>query len=444
MNYDRFFSETARHRHESWIKKFADPTNNLPYALDGGYPNSNTFPFQSANITLKDGSNLEISGELMDEALMYTHIKGYPPLINHVKDLQKRLHNPPRWNDENEDMKTDVIITVGSADGLSKALDILVNPGDCVLVQEPGYATLFAALSAFRPHLLPMKEDEHGINPQAVREVLSRWKPEDWRNAESGVPKVMYLVPNSSNPSGAMLSLERRKELYQIAREYNMIILEDDAYYFLQFSGEYIPSFLSLDVDGRVLRFDTFSKTLSAGMRVGFITAPRQIVRKLEIITLSFSLPSVWSMVAISELFRKWGFEGFMKHVELARAFYKRQCELVTAAAEKWLTGLAEWNKPKGGMFLWVKILGVKDSTKLAVDKCRKKGVSVISGTGFMIGEKDSPYVRIAYSIPTEEKIDTAFRLFAEAIKEELEDQKKTVLSNNNDINANLVIKRSA
>jgi len=301
---------------------------------------------------------------------------------------------------------------------------------------------VLAALSAYQPRLLPMAEDEHGINPQAVREVLSRWKPEECRNAETGVPKVMYLVPNSSNPSGAMLSLERRKELYQIAREYNMIILEDDAYYFLQFEGEYIPSFLSLDEDGRVIRFDTFSKTLSAGMRVGIITTSREIVRKLEIITLSFSLPSVWSMVVISELFRKWGFEGFMKHVEGARALYKGQCELVTAAAEKWLTGLAEWNKPKGGMFLWVKVLGVKDSTKLAVEKCRKKGVSVISGTGFMIGAKDSPYVRIAYSTPTADKIDTAFRLFAEAIKEELEDQKKTI---SNDINANHVItKRSA
>jgi len=431
MNYDRFFSETAQLRQPSWIKKFADPTSKIPHQLDGGYPHSDCFPFKSANFTLKDGTEIPLEGKLLDEALMYTALRGYPPLVAHMKDLQKRLHNPPRWNDES-DSRTDVIITAGSADGLSKGLDLLVNPGDYILVQEPGYATVLAALTAYRPNVIPMEEDEQGINPQAVRKALSRWTPEQCRKAKSGVPKVMYLVPNSSNPSGAMLSLERRKELYQIARDYDLIILEDDAYYFLQFAGEYLPSFLSLDEDGRVLRFDTFSKTLSAGMRLGMITGPIQMIDKIEIQTLSSSLPSVLGMVIVSELFRKWGYEGFMKHCEGARALYRRQCAIVTAAADKWLTGLGEWTPPKGGMFLWVKVHGIKDSTHLVVERLRKKGVSVISGIGFNFNMKESPFVRISYSRVTEEQIHTALQLLAEAIKEELEDLKLT--NNNNTI----------
>lgn len=127
--------------------------------------------------------------------------------------------------------------------------------------------------------LIDVELDSHGVVPARLREQLDNW-PSDKRK-----PKMLYTVPVGGNPTGVSQTLERKKEIYQIAQEHNLLILEDDPYYYLQY-GDKIPSYLSMDVDGRVLRFDSMSKILSSGLRVGWATGPAELVNVMNLVTM--------------------------------------------------------------------------------------------------------------------------------------------------------------
>lgn len=126
--------------------------------------------------------------------------------------------------------------------------------------------------------MLDVELDSHGVIPSKLREQLDSW-PADRRK-----PKVLYTVPVGGNPTGVSQTLERKKEIYRIAQDHNLLILEDDPYFYLQY-GDKIPSYLSMDVDGRVLRFDSFSKILSSGLRVGWATGPPELINVMNLVT---------------------------------------------------------------------------------------------------------------------------------------------------------------
>lgn len=139
-------------------------------------------------------------------------------------------------------------------------------------------------MKPFRPALIPIEQDQYGIIPELLRQALEDWKMKC--TIEGGgvkMPKLLYINPTGSNPTGATMPLQRRMDIYQICCEYNLLILEDDAYYFMDFSEERPQSFLSLDTEGRVLRFDSLSKVLSSGLRLGWITGPRQLIQNIEL-----------------------------------------------------------------------------------------------------------------------------------------------------------------
>jgi len=151
----------------------------------------------------------------------------------------------------------------------------------------------------------------------------------------------MYVNPTGANPSGAVISTERKRQIYEIAQSYDLLILEDDPYYFLHFLEEDPVTFLSLDTDCRVLRFDSFSKVLSSGLRVGFVTGPSQMVRALELSLQASVLhaPSL-SQVLVDAVLRSWGVEGLHEHAKKVRALYRRRRDLMVAAAQKHLAGI--------------------------------------------------------------------------------------------------------
>jgi len=201
-----------------------------------------------------------------------------------------------------------------------------------------------------------------------------------------------------------------------------LIIFEDDPYYFLQFEKERTPSFLSIDVDGRVIRFDSLSKILSSGIRLGFVTGPKPLLEPITFhMQVSVLHASSLSQVIVSELFREWGQDGFLEHADRVRDFYLSQREVMLESAKTHLTGLAEWNVPQGGMFLWMKILGLADTHPMIMKRALKKDVILLPGREFMTDpSKPCPYVRAAFSLATPENIDRGFRNLAELIREEL------------------------
>ena len=191
--------------------------------------------------------------------------------------------------------------------------------------------------------MVTLETDGEGLIPSVLEKTL-----QELQSAEKP-PRLLYTVPHGSNPSGASLPMSRKREIYEIARKYNVVILEDDPYYYLQYD-ERIPSFLSIDTDGRVLRFDSFSKILSSGVRVGFVTGPKPLVEVLDRhIQVTALHPSGVSQAFVIEAVLDMGVQGFLKHSDTVSTFYKNRMEAFRGMAEKYLTGMVEWSPPKAG-----------------------------------------------------------------------------------------------
>uniref|UniRef100_A0AAZ3S842 Aminotransferase class I/classII large domain-containing protein n=1 Tax=Oncorhynchus tshawytscha TaxID=74940 RepID=A0AAZ3S842_ONCTS len=363
-------------------------------SLAAGAPNPNTFPFHSCSIQVKNGDMLTFDETMMKRALQYSASSGIPELLTWMKALQKNLHNPPTANYSAEKGKMDMCVTTGSQEGLCKVFEMLVNPGDNVLLDAPTYSGTLAALQPLGCNLINVPSDQHGMIPGGLKEVLSRWDPADVHKPHSTVPRVLYTIPNGGNPTGASMTTQRKRDVYELARQYDLLIIEDDPYYFLQFDKPWAPTFLSMDVDGRVIRTDSFSKILSSGLRIGFVTGPKPLVDRVVLhIQASTMHTSTFTQLMVSQLLHGWGQEGFLNH----------------------------WHAPAAGMFLWIKVKGVADTQKLIMEKAMEKEVLLVPGGVFMINSSDPcPYVRAAFSLSTPEQIDEAFKRLSALIKESL------------------------
>lgn len=425
MNYARFLTATSAARKPSPIRIWADILSRAPksvISLATGSPNPNTFPFKTAVITTKQGNTIQFDEEVMKRALQYSPTAGIPELLSWLKQLQVKLHNPPTIHYPPSQGQMDMCVTAGSQEGLSKVFEMIINRGDNILLNEPAYSGTLQALLPLGCNIINVASDGYGIIPDSLKEVLSRWKPEDSKNPQKNTPKCLYTVPNGNNPTGNSLTSNRKKEIYELARKYDFLIIEDDPYYFLQFNKPWTPSFLSMDVDGRVIRADSFSKILSSGLRIGFITGPKPLVERIVLHTQVSTLQtSTFTQLLVSQLLHQWGEEGFLAHVDRVIDFYRSQKDAILAAAEKWLSGLAEWHAPTAGMFLWIKVKGIYDVKKIIEEKAIKKEIFFISGSDFYIDSASpSPYLRASFSLASPEQMDKAFQRLAELIKESL------------------------
>ncbi|XP_045408459.1 kynurenine/alpha-aminoadipate aminotransferase, mitochondrial-like isoform X2 [Lemur catta] len=400
MNYARFVTAASAARKPSAIRTLIDLYGKdlkLAIYMGTGEPNPNLFPFKTAAITVEGGKTIQFGEEMMKRALQYSQSAGIPELLSWLKQLQVKLHNPPTAHYPPSQGQMDICVTTGSQEGICK-----LQPLGC--------------------NIMNVASDEHGIIPDSLRETLSRWKPEDSRNPKKNTPKFLYTVPNGNNPSGTSLTSDRKKEIYELARKYDFLIIEDDPYYFVQFDKPWAPTFLSMDVDGRVIRADSFSKVLSAGLRIGFLTGPKPLIERVVLHTQVSTLhPSTFNQLMISQLLQQWGEEGFLAHVHRVIDFYRNQRNAILAAADKWLGDLAEWHVPTAGMFLWIKIKGISDVKQLIEEKLIKKEVIMLPGNGFYIDSSaPKPYVRVSYSSVSAEQMDVAFKILAQIIKESL------------------------
>nr|XP_005309775.1 kynurenine/alpha-aminoadipate aminotransferase, mitochondrial isoform X2 [Chrysemys picta bellii] len=376
MDYSQFLSVVSAAREENLTEVIGSLAQKNPSVImiSGGLPNPNYFPFKTASFTLEDGTTIEIGEALMKRALQYSSTKGIPEFLSWLKDLQMSLHNPPTAKYSPDQGQMEICVTTGSQDGLSKVFDMLVNPGDNVLLEDPSYSRTLSALKPLGCNIIKVPTDKHGIIPEALKEILSRWRPEDAKKLNNNLPKFLYTVPNGSNPSGTSLTADCKKKIYQLARCYDFLIIEDDPYYFLQFEKTKAPSFLSMDVDGRVIRCDTFSKIISAGLRLGFLTGPKPLIDRVILHMQSSTIASTFTQILMSELLHKWGQKGFLEHVDRIMEFYRTQRDAMLAAADKWLKGLAEWNIPTAGMFLWIKIKGISNAYQMIMENALERG----------------------------------------------------------------------
>ncbi|KAK8390966.1 hypothetical protein O3P69_016962 [Scylla paramamosain] len=416
MDYSKFISKLSSRRKPSCISELRRALDNCSPSLvwlASGMPNPEKFPFREMTVTLEGGKKLTLSKETLSAGLQYGPSHGYLPFRNQLKRMVEQWHAPPRW------AESDLIVTVGNQDGISKALDMLLDPEDFIVVPDPCYSDFLCMLSSLAPQIVAVSVDDQGMRPDILQSALEK----AISSGSTGIPKALYLVPNSCNPTGTNMGEERRQEIYAIAQQYDLIILEDDPYCFLQFNDKYLPSFLSMDVDGRVLRFDSFSKVVSSGLRIGFVTGPPPLLQGITLhMQASCICPPMLSQVLIHELLTSWGDEGFKKHISDICQFYKEQRDAMIQALKTHLTGICEWIVPEGGIFVWLKVLHLSDTSAMLLERGAKGDIVLVPGREFMVDStKPSPYMRAAYSCVTPEEMMKGMENLAKLIQKEIE-----------------------
>jgi len=389
-------------------------------SLGGGMPNPSTFPFTRITAELRDGSEIELTGKQLESALQYSPTLGLPPLVEHLYQLQRAEHGigPERQ----------VCVTTGSADALSKAFDALLGEGDALLVESPTYSGSLAYLQPLGCQLVGVPTDGDGLDPALLEERLAGW---DAAREGAPRPRVLYTIPTGGNPTGASLGVERKRRLYEVARSFDLIVLEDDPYHWLQFGyaaggTARTPSLLSLDEDGRVLRFDSFSKLLASGLRLGWATGPPELIERLQLHTQASNLHTCGvAQGLVAALLDKWAADhagdvhaGFAAKMGEVASFYQQRCDVFVAAAERHLSGLAEWTTPDAGMFVWLRLLGVADSHALITQHALSAKVLLVPGQSFMPCNSPSSHVRAAFSTASPEQIDQALQRLATLLKQ--------------------------
>ncbi|XP_046686191.1 kynurenine/alpha-aminoadipate aminotransferase, mitochondrial-like [Homalodisca vitripennis] len=410
-DYNYFFNTKARRRMPSILRELLKkplPPQGITFGV--GVPNVQTFPFQEISVKLKNGSSYKIDGKDLEIALQYLPSLGYPPLLKQLQDLQDKIHGPQDWT------KQSLMVTSGSSEAMAAVFDMILTHGDPIIIAIPLYSGVAEMLRPYNPQYIGLEQDKDGVQPHQLRRLLEERVQED-----KPLPKLMYINPTACNPTGRNLSLQRRKELYKIASEYNFLILEDDPYYFLSLMEVSPASLLSMDVEGRVIRAESFSKILSSGLRVGFVTGPSHLIRQIELhIQVSTLHTAGVPQVIVSKLLKSWDHEGYLQHIEQVKKFYRERRDLMVAACNRYLKDVAEWNVPTGGMFLWVKVPVLKDTWSLAIKHCMEKHLIVVPGHPFTAGltPPQYNYIRLSFSLASPEQMDKGVKLLAEIIQE--------------------------
>jgi len=424
--YQYFLSDAAKEHKPSPIRGLYHLESKPGLiSLLAGKPNDAMFPFESFSFTITDPSHsshsipVSLTGASLAEGLQYGPTAGLPRLVEWFTGLQERVHGrkpSEGWG---------LTVGNGSQDVIYKAINAIVNPGDPILIEAPVYAGVLPILRSLHCELVEVATDENGVCSSDLRSILENW-PEGKQK-----PKAFYTVPYGCNPTGMTATTDRRREVLQLAREHNFLILEDDPYYYLYFGKrERPPSYFRLELEtpelGRVIRFDSFSKILSAGMRMGFASGPKPIIDVMNLHTSISNLQSSSLVQAITlALAEKWGYTGFLTHTEVVAEFYREKRDVFQKALQTHLGDLAEWRTPEAGMFFWFKLLinpnpnEEGDSRELIQTKAYENGVLALPGSVFLPNGGETAYVRAAFSLSTPEQVNEALRRLREVVLKE-------------------------
>ncbi|KAF2973043.1 hypothetical protein GQX73_g561 [Xylaria multiplex] len=460
--WDHHLSPEVLARHPCALKKAA---LNLKkpgmLSLGGGLPSADNFPIESLSMQVQHppsfGKNsTEVSGydttmgkhDIRDKdgvydvsvALNYGQANGSAQMMRWVTEHTELVFRPPYadWR---------CALSIGSTGALDSALRMFCdrNRRDSILTEEYSFATALETIAPLGIKVFGVRIDEQGLLPESLDEILSNWD-ENTRGARK--PTVLYTVPSGQNPTGATMSLQRRKDVYNVCSKHDVYIFEDEPYYYLQmppydkansaaqpgavdvysnqstenFLRNLIPTLLSIDVDGRVLRMDSFSKVVVPGSRMGWVTASEQVIeRYIRLQECCSQGPAGFSQALMYKLLDEtWGHEGYLRWLIRLRSEYTQRRDALLDACEKHL--------PKD--VLWLRVdhtrhphVGEKTLLELEeeiFDSCIESGVLACRGSWFC-AERDVEltglFFRTTFAAATQADMDVAIQRFGQAVR---------------------------
>ncbi|PHH73296.1 hypothetical protein CDD80_3914 [Ophiocordyceps camponoti-rufipedis] len=436
-------------------------------SLGGGLPSSELFPFAELAVrvpvapgfsekdTLEKGQTLTIGKyDVRDRdatydlsiALNYGQSTGSAQMLRFLTEHTEIVCKPPYadWR---------ICQTIGSTGALEQALRMFCDRdrGDSVLTEEFSFSTALETISPLGVKTFGCVVDNEGLIPEAMDQLLSSW---DQRVRGARKPHLLYTVPCGQNPTGATQGAQRRRDIYRVAQKHDMFILEDDPYYFLQmqpytgrdspeapaprsiddFLSSLLPSLVSIDVDGRVMRLDSLSKVLVPGSRLGWVVASEQVIERYQRhAEVASQGPAGFSQVILHKLLDDaWGHEGYFRWLMNLRLEYTKKRNALLAACEDHLPrDIVSWHPPSAGMFMWLKVdyeqhprAGERSVGQIEEDifqACIEGGVLVARGSWFQADkEKALPglYFRTTFAASSPEAMNEAIKRFGKAVRD--------------------------
>lgn len=320
-------------------------------------------------------------------AFSYGTAAGYAPLRDWIADRHGK--------DSGQ-----VVVTNGSLQADTMLFDLLLEPGDTVVVEAPSYDRTLSYLHRLQAQVMPISLEPDGLDVEELGRALER----------GARPKLCHVIPNFQNPAGCTTSLEKRRELLRLAEAYDFLIFEDDPYIELRFEGTDLPTMLSLDASDRVVYASSFSKTVCPGIRVGYLVGPAGTIAAVRSLAqTTYISPNMVAQAIVNEFCRS-GALGAA--VENARSALRARRDTLVQALRRELPQ-ASFTPPQGGYFLWAELADGVDAEQLA-RAASARGVAFVKGSDFLL-EGGEHSLRLAYSAATCEQIDVAVGRLAQA-----------------------------
>ncbi|KAH3665817.1 hypothetical protein OGAPHI_004005 [Ogataea philodendri] len=378
----------------------------------------------------------------LGRSLQYGHTEGQVELTDFLKTHTEIIHKIPN-------KEWDLVLSVGNTQSWEATLRTFCNPDDTVVVEEYSFSSAIETVRALGISMAPVEMDDEGIIPEKLDQLFNEW------DSPKPKPKLLYTISTGQNPTGSSLSNERREAIYKIASKHDFIIVEDEPYYFLQmadyekgaseppavtheqFLAGLVKSFSSLDVEGRVVRLDSFSKVLAPGTRLGWIVAQKKLLERfIRLHEVSIQTPSGFSQTLVAGLLGRWGQDGYLDWlIGLRKEYTIKRNFTMNSLLKHMPKDVVAFEPPMAGMFFIVKIDASKhpkfatefgkDPIKVETaiyEKSLEQGCLLIPGSWFKspnFKEHGSTeiFFRGTYAAVALEKLDLGLSRFGKAIE---------------------------
>ena len=399
-NYPAFLSRAGESLRQSAIRQMgtvlAQSQDMISFAP--GYPAEDLFPWEVF---------AEIAQELLasrdGSVLQYGPTRGYRPLRETIVDIM-------RGRGVASDLDH-TLVTTGSQQGLDLVGRVLLDPGDVALMELPSYVGAIAAFRNLGASLVGIRQESDGIDLDHLDATAAALRRDGRR------VKFLYLVPNFQNPTGLLISLEKRRRVLEWASVNDVLIVEDDPYRDLYFPDvaceDDTRSLAADDRDGRVVYMSSFSKTLAPGFRIAWISAPPELAAKFELAKQAEDLCAGALDQRIVDTACRRGL--LRQHVPRLREAYQAKRDAMIHAVEQTLRGQLTWTPPRGGFFLWARLADALSSSRL-LDSARARGVIFVIGDAFFVDGSGGEYLRLSFSAPSAARIAEGIGRLAAAI----------------------------
>ncbi len=407
--YERLFAERTRGMRSSAMREMMALTERPDViSLAGGLPDTSTFPSEVYAQLMA-----HVAAESTARALQYGPTEGMSAAMECIVEVMAA---------EGTVVDTeDLIVTTGGQQVIDLVCKTLIDPGDVIVAEAPTYPGAVPTFSAYQAQVVQIEMDSEGMPIDELEAVLDRLQAEGRR------PKFIYTIPNFHNPGGVTMSLARRRRLVAVARERELLVLEDNPYGLLRYEGEALPTLYSLDASRAghggasdfVIYLGTFSKILSPGLRLGWAVAPRPVLEKLNLGKQGADLcssPVTQLFVAAYFAERDW-----REYLEQLKALYRRRRDAMLEALEEHFGGQARWTTPQGGLFIWVTLPDYIDTTDLLVRARESEGVAFVPGrAAYLDGSSGASSMRLNFAGVPEADIREAVKRIGRVVREQV------------------------